>query len=139
MKKYLLYISIIILGISSCQVTKVKELKQVEHGAILDTLYGKSLDIKIASCMINIVDIETRESIPFASIEISDKQNNKFYSTNLNGFVIIPDIKEGIFDIKITYVGYETLIIKKIEFSKKNDIWLKIGLLSTDQILGGHL
>ena len=136
MKIYLLYILIVIVTISSCQVTRINKVNY-QKGAILDTLIGKSQDTTAASFLINVVDFDTGDKIPFVEVEINNNEEKRIYIGNNIGYLLVPNVKEGIYDLGISFVGYETLIIEKIEFSKKNDVWITVGLLQWQ--LPGHL
>lgn len=60
-----------------------------------------------------VVDVQTNETVPFASVVILDKNTKaivKTGQTDLNGSVLVTNIPYGIFSIKISYVGYQTLV-----------------------------
>ncbi|RLD59558.1 MAG: hypothetical protein DRJ05_06255 [Bacteroidetes bacterium] len=135
-EKYFLYILIVIVTISSCQVTRINKVNY-QKGAILDTLIGKSQDITVASFLLNVIDICTGDKIPFVEVEISNNEEKRIYIGNNIGYLLVPNVKEGIYDLGISFIGYETLIIEKIEFSKKNDVWITVGLRQWH--LPGHL
>ena len=59
----------------------------------------------------NIKDQESNEPLIGATISITAL--NKGNTTDLNGFVSITDIPNGIFTILINYIGYETLKIER--------------------------
>ena len=114
--------------ISSCHVTKTTSVHH-DKSEVLETLIEKTQDTSITSLLIKVVDIDTKEYIPYTQIDIFNKYIKTVYYTNSHGYLLIPNIKEGIYDVRITFVGFTTLEIKSIDLSKKEDVLLTVGLL----------
>ncbi len=68
-----------------------------------------------------ILDSEVFEPLPFANL-IIEKYNKTIAggSTDFDGKFTIKSIPAGFYDIKVTYVGYETLIINRVEIRNGN-------------------
>lgn len=67
-----------------------------------------------------IVDAQTNETIPFASAVIMNRQtkvNVATGQTDVNGNLVINGIPNGTFSIKISYVGYQTLVRDSVSVS----------------------
>lgn len=72
-----------------------------------------------------VVDVQTNETIPFASAIILDKHTKatvKTGQTDVNGNLVINGIPDGVFSIKISYVGYQTLVRDSITFNKSKPL-----------------
>lgn len=114
---------------TSCHVSRISK-KHYEKSEVIETYLSKTQDTSIASLVIKIIDIETYEAIPFASIELKNDQGKILFTSDTKGHVLIPNIEEGEYDLKITFVGYHTLTIEKLFITKKEDIWITVGLLN---------
>ena len=60
-----------------------------------------------------IIDAQTNETIPFASAVIMNREtkaNVATGQTDINGNLQINGIPDGLFTIKISYVGYQTMV-----------------------------
>jgi outer membrane receptor protein involved in Fe transport len=60
-----------------------------------------------------IVDAQTNETIPFASAIITNRQTKATVATgqtDVNGNLMINGIPDGVFSVRISYVGYQTLV-----------------------------
>ena len=129
MKNLVLLIIILLIGIliSSCHVTETTTV-HYNKSLVLENLIEKSQDTSFASLLIKIVDINTKEYIPYAQVDIINGNKKTVYYSSVHGYLLIPNIKQGIYDIRITFVGFATLTIKSIELSKKDDVFLTAGL-----------
>jgi len=72
-----------------------------------------------------VVDVQNNETIPFASAIVIDRKTKatvKTGQTDMNGSLVIAGIPDGVFTIKISYVGYQTLVRDSISFTKSATI-----------------
>lgn len=78
-----------------------------------------------------VVDVQTNETIPFASALLLDRHTKatvKSGQTDMNGNLVITGIPDGTFTVKISYVGYQTLVRDSISFSKSKAL-LNLGTI----------
>ncbi|MET1055880.1 MAG: TonB-dependent receptor [Pedobacter sp.] len=78
-----------------------------------------------------IVDAQTNETVPFASAVIMNRQtkvNVATGQTDVNGNLVINGIPNGTFTIKISYVGYQTLIRDSVTVSASKQM-LSLGTI----------
>lgn len=88
-----------------------------------------------------VVDVQTNETIPFASAIIIDRHTKttiKTGQTDANGNLIINGIPDGVFSIKISYVGYQTMARDSISFSKSKAL-LSLGTIKMKASKGNVL
>ena len=82
----------------------------------------------------NVIDIETKEKLPFINIGVENILNNeKFKSSSTDkygDFSFLID-KEGKYTIHIKTLGYKEINIDSINFEKGRNIKLNIGLKTT--------
>jgi len=74
-----------------------------------------------------VVDVQNNETIPFASAIIIDRKTKatiKTGQTDINGNLIITGIPDGVFTVRISYVGYQTLVRDSISFKKSPQLAL---------------
>jgi outer membrane receptor protein involved in Fe transport len=72
-----------------------------------------------------VVDVQNNETIPFASAIVIDRKTKatvKTGQTDMNGSLVIAGIPDGVYTIKISYVGYQTLVRDSISFIKSATI-----------------
>jgi len=72
-----------------------------------------------------VVDVQNNETIPFASAIVIDRKTKatvKTGQTDMNGSLVIAGIPDGVFTVKISYVGYQTLVRDSISFIKSATI-----------------
>ncbi len=86
-----------------------------------------------------LVDSETSKPISSASVSLFDAHSNVFVKGGQSvsqGFLLLSDIKPGKYNVRITYVGYETQTIDSIEIlgNKSKDLG-RIALKSTGNML----
>ncbi|WP_343568724.1 TonB-dependent receptor [Sphingobacterium sp.] len=86
-----------------------------------------------------LVDSETSKPISSASVALFDAHSNVFVKgvqSVSQGFLLLSDIKPGKYNVRITYVGYETQTIDSIEIlgNKSKDLG-RIALKSTGNML----
>ena len=86
-----------------------------------------------------LVDSETSKPISSASVALFDAHSNVFVKGGQSvsqGFLLLSDIKPGKYNVRITYVGYETQTIDSIEIlgNKSKDLG-RIALKSTGNML----
>lgn len=85
-----------------------------------------------------LTDSKTSKPISSASAALLDASNNyvKGAQSVDQGFLLFSDIKPGIYNVRISYVGYETHTVEGIEVtaSKSKDLG-RIGLNSTGELL----
>jgi len=68
-----------------------------------------------------IIDAQNNETIPFASALVINRQTKatvKTGQTDVNGNLLITGLPDGIFTVRISYVGYQTLVRDSISISK---------------------
>ena len=68
-----------------------------------------------------IIDAQNNETIPFASALVINRQTKatvKTGQTDVNGNLLITGLPDGVFTIRISYVGYQTLVRDSISISK---------------------
>lgn len=70
-----------------------------------------------------ITDAQTGEDIPFANVLLfQNTQQVKGVTSDFNGDYIISNLSAGLYDLKVTYVGYQTLDFKKIQVKTDSSI-----------------
>jgi len=71
------------------------------------------------------IDVQTNETIPFASVLILDRKSKttvKTGQTDVNGNLVIAGIPDGVFSVKISYVGYQSLTRDSISINKTHQL-----------------
>ncbi|RKE42071.1 TonB-dependent receptor domain-containing protein [Sphingobacterium detergens] len=86
-----------------------------------------------------LIDSKTSKPISSASAALLDASNNSYIKGAQSvdqGFLLFSDIKPGKYNVRISYVGYETHTIAGVDVaaSKSNDLG-RIGLNSTGELL----
>lgn len=86
-----------------------------------------------------LIDSKTSKPISSASAALLDASNNSYIKAAQSvdqGFLLFSDIKPGKYNVRISYVGYETHTIAGVDVaaSKSNDLG-RIGLNSTGELL----
>lgn len=103
-------IRISILGIillhAMCISIMAKELTQVIRGQV--------------------IDIESQTPLPFASITIINSDSLLGTMADGNGYFRFNKVPVGRYDIKVSYIGYETLVIPELMVSTGKEIVLTI-------------
>lgn len=67
-----------------------------------------------------IVDAETNETIPYASAILTDRKTKaqvRIVQTDLDGNFTIPNIPNGVFTFKASYIGYQTMVRDSISIT----------------------
>lgn len=67
-----------------------------------------------------VIDTQTQETIPYASAVLQDRKTKttvKQTQTSTSGNLVIENIPDGLFTLRIVYVGYETVIRDSISLS----------------------
>jgi len=88
-----------------------------------------------------IVDAQTNETIPFASAIISNRETKVTVATgqtDINGNLTINGIPDGTFSVKISYVGYQTLLRDSVSVSKSKQL-LSLGTIKMKAAKGTAL
>ncbi|SEA22708.1 TonB-dependent receptor domain-containing protein [Pedobacter hartonius] len=88
-----------------------------------------------------IVDAQTNETIPFASAIISNRETKVTVATgqtDVNGNLIINGIPDGTFSVKISYVGYQTLVRDSVAVTKSKQL-LTLGTIKMKAAKGTAL
>jgi len=114
---------------SSCTTTR-DILRDYQESQVIANNTSPSQDNTFASIIVEVKDIETNDPIPFCEIEISNDYFQKSVLSSFDGNVLITSIPEGTYDLKVSFVGYRTLIIERIDVLKNEDSWITVGLLS---------
>ena len=82
----------------------------------------------------NVIDIETKEELPFINIGVENILNNEKFKSNstdkYGNFSFLID-KEGKYTVHIKTLGYKEINIDSINFEKGRNIKLNIGLKTT--------
>lgn len=78
-----------------------------------------------------IVDINSESAIPFANIAIVESDINIGTVSDKNGKFQLNNIPVGRYQIQVSYIGYETLVLNDILVSSINNQSLKIRLKET--------
>jgi len=134
MKKVIFLIITLGFVITSCKVTKTN-IVRYDKSQVLNTLVGNSQDTVVASLIIKIIDIQTEELIPWARIQLSSEHNKKEYKGNFNGYLLLPNMNEGTYDIEIDFPAYNNIKIKEIMISKEVDVFITVGLLQDSGLI----
>ncbi|MDO7742767.1 MAG: TonB-dependent receptor, partial [Pedobacter sp.] len=72
-----------------------------------------------------VVDVQNNETVPYASAVVLDRKTKaivKTGQTDINGNLIITNIPEGVFTVKISYVGYQTMVRDSISILKGREL-----------------
>jgi len=72
-----------------------------------------------------IIDAQNNETIPFASALVINRQTKatvKTGQTDVNGNLLITGLPDGVFTVRISYVGYQTLVRDSISISKTKQL-----------------
>lgn len=67
-----------------------------------------------------VIDVQTNETVPFASAVLTDRATKavvKTGQTDVNGNLVINNIPDGVFTIKISYVGYQNMVRDSVSFT----------------------
>lgn len=84
-----------------------------------------------------IIDAETREPLPGANVIIEGTDMGA--ATNLNGKYTILNIAPGIYDLRITMMGYQTTVIEgitvKIDLTTTRDVDMKSTVVETGDVV----
>jgi Ca-activated chloride channel homolog len=86
---------------------------------------------------LTIKDKTTHESVAFATAVLS--QNNvqiSAYTSDMNGKIVFTNLKKGIYDLKVMYVGYNPKIVNTIAIDSNKTRKLKIELDGNTKVLG---
>jgi len=87
-----------------------------------------------------VVDVQNNETIPFASAILLDRKTKatvKTGQTDMNGSLVIAGIPDGVFTVKISYVGYQTLVRDSVSF--KNSQIINFGTIKMKAANGNVL
>ena len=83
-----------------------------------------------------VIDKETKEPIPFANIIIDDNGTQVGGTTSdFDGNYSIKSIPPGRYDIKVTYIGYKTVITQGVPFAADKIRFHDIEMTSTSEML----
>lgn len=88
-----------------------------------------------------VVDVQTNETIPFASAVLMDRQTKAIVrtgQTDINGSLIIANIPDGVFTIKISYVGFQTLVRDSVPVNSAKQL-LSLGTIKMKASKGNVL
>jgi len=72
-----------------------------------------------------VVDVQNNETVPYASAVVLDRKTKaivKTGQTDINGNLIITNIPDGVFTVKISYVGYQTMVRDSISILKGREL-----------------
>lgn len=75
-----------------------------------------------------IIDRNTNEGIGYTIIVLTNKLEQRFINTDVEGNFVIDDLKGGNYKVVITFVGYENVIINNLHIERGNMTFIKIGL-----------
>lgn len=87
-----------------------------------------------------VVDVQNNETIPFASAIVINRKTKatvKTGQTDMNGDLVVAGIPDGVFTVKISYVGYQTLVRDSISF--KNNQLINLGTIKMKASKGNVL
>lgn len=82
----------------------------------------------------NIKDKKSKEPLIGATIQLVG--SNTGAVTDLDGNFELKDIKDGIYDVEIKYVGYKTAVRKKVKIENSKMVILNLELDADEQTLG---
>lgn len=82
----------------------------------------------------NIKDKKSKEPLIGATIQIVGSATGAI--TDLNGNFELKDVKDGIYDIEIKYVGYKTAVRKKVQVVNSKVVVLNLEMDTDEQPLG---
>ncbi|HEY0177809.1 MAG TPA: TonB-dependent receptor, partial [Pedobacter sp.] len=88
-----------------------------------------------------VIDVQTNETIPFASAVILNRHTKvmvKNGQTDMNGNLVITGIPDGVFTVKISYVGYQTLVRDSVTINKSKPL-LNLGTIKMKVSKGNAL
>jgi len=72
-----------------------------------------------------IVDVQNNETVPFASAVVLDRKTKSIIKTgqsDVNGALMLGGIPDGVFTVKISYVGYQTLTRDSVTVNKSHPL-----------------
>jgi len=81
-----------------------------------------------------VTDQRSKEVLPFASVKMKESGNTVL--TDQDGTFSIPALKEGRYQIEVTYLGYHTLT-KEVVIGAKAPIFIQLELQAKTSYLGG--
>lgn len=108
MKKYLYKFIFITLNI--CAITTLESTAQTTPAG---KLTGK------------VVDVQNNETVPYASAVLLNRKTKaivKTGQTDVDGNLIIANIPDGVFTVKISYVGYQTMVRDSVSVGKGHEL-----------------
>ncbi len=82
-----------------------------------------------------ILDISSEESLPFANIIIKDSKPILGTTSNLDGTFILKNIPIGRYDIEISYLGYESIILPEVVVTSAKEVILTVRLKEQTNVL----
>lgn len=82
----------------------------------------------------SIKDKKSKEPLIGATIQLMGSSTGTV--TDLDGNFELKDVKDGIYDIEIKYVGYKTAVRKKIKIENSKVVILNLELDTDEQVLG---
>jgi len=113
-------------------------IKKVSFLALLILISCYTLKGQIAGLTGKVVDLGMLEPIPFANVVIED--SNKYIAgviTDIDGNYLIKPLKVGIYTVKVSFLGYESSIIKDVIIKRDSVTNLDIKLVASSVKIEG--
>lgn len=107
-------------------------IKKVSFLALVLLISCYTLKGQIAGLTGKVVDLGMLEPIPFANVVIED--SNKYIAgviTDIDGNYLIKPLKVGNYTVKVSFLGYETSIIKDVIIKRDSVTTLDIKLVAS--------
>jgi hypothetical protein len=136
-KKNILILSCLLLVFSACYVTHIEPpINPNEQSKVLEKSVEEFSDKNAAMLYGEIIDIKTKEKLPYVYIELKSlTKTSGTMSDSLGKFQI--KIKENLFltyTATFSYLGYRKISVDSLQFENGKAINLKIGMFGMDLI-----
>lgn len=83
-----------------------------------------------------VVDLNSESPIPFVNVAIMDSTLNKGAITDDNGVFVLQDIPVGRYQIRVSFIGYEPVLLSDVLITSGNNPALRIKLKENTMTLG---
>ena len=123
---------IFLLSLFSCK--SYLNLNNQDNSKLLELKRTESKDLQTTSVKITVRELINRNPMPFTSVNLlKDKKEIEFVA-NDGGIVLIDNLEEGVYKLAVSFVGFDKLIIKRLNIIKGEDLELVVGLREKTEV-----
>jgi len=76
----------------------------------------------------NVIDEDSKMPVPFATVIILDTDPIKGTTTDIDGNFNIKNVPVGRYDLQVSFIGYEPIIIKEITVSSSKETFVNVSM-----------